>query len=69
MRRTAGASATTAAVVRHSDGKQLASSFWDLYQPLDDRMKQQMVHAVFKTVVLGALREDRALTTIRGLLS
>lgn len=31
---------------------QLASSFWDLYQPLDDRMKQQMVHAVFKTVVL-----------------
>ena len=31
---------------------QLASSFWDLYQPLNDRMKQQMVHAVFKTVVL-----------------
>jgi DNA invertase Pin-like site-specific DNA recombinase len=31
---------------------QLASSFLDLYRPLSDRKKQQMVHALFKAVVL-----------------
>lgn len=31
---------------------QLASSFWDLYQPMNDRMKARMVHIVFQTVVL-----------------
>jgi DNA invertase Pin-like site-specific DNA recombinase len=31
---------------------QLASSFWDLYEPLNDTMRREMVRAVFSTVIL-----------------